>query len=461
MGGFALLQGVAPPADPQEAALNLQVKSATLGDLSQQRQLRQQQSQLDAMKVQELQEEQEDQRKLTSLYTQHNGDINKVIQDAPTYGVRPKTIQALQTQHQESLLKSAQTDEATNKVQADKADRLAGYLQPISEMTDPAQKAAAYTQARTEAIAKGLITEQDASPNYPGDDGIKMMLAHAMGGKQYAEYGLKKQTEARETLAAQTAAAREKRETAKAPFDLTDAQNKATESTTKGASQELANADSQGAWDTILAKYPGSKDTFGAVWSPEAARRAAGFGITPEQRATAAALEKTREEADKDRDQARKDTQAYRNSRIAQGAGAVQQRFNIREQDAAQKQHDELQQKEQEKWKLAGQIGDMLSPDEHGKPKTAAVDPLHPEKTVDMSNGALQSFYQKQYDATRKEAEGLAQTQKAIRQRFGGGEFAKGTASNGPPASMLKEGVRTNFKNGESWTLENGKPKKL
>ncbi len=61
---------------------------------------------------------------------------------------------------------------------------------------------------------------------------------------------------------------------------------KAASDLTKAAGTELANADSQGAWDNILSKYKGADKTFGTMFSPDAAKRAGEFTITPEQKQT-------------------------------------------------------------------------------------------------------------------------------------------------------------------------------
>ncbi len=150
-------------------------------------------------------------------------------------------------------------------------------------------------------------------------------------------------------------------------------------------------------------------------------------------------------------------------------ADAVAARFSQRELDEGNKTHNELQLKEQEKWRVVGQYGEMLKPGPDGKPKSEAIDPLHPEKTADMANPETRAFYQNQYNAARTEAEQLAKQQKDIRQRFGGGEFAPGAqrssaapakaeAPTAPPVERLKEGFATRFKNGQVWTLRNGKP---
>jgi hypothetical protein len=43
----------------------------------------------------------------------------------------------------------------------------------------------------------------------------------------------------------------------------------------------------------------------------------------------------------------------------------------------------------------------------------------------------------------------------------GGGSVEPPPGSAGPPASSLKEGVHTTFKNGEVWTLQSGRPVKV
>ena len=38
---------------------------------------------------------------------------------------------------------------------------------------------------------------------------------------------------------------------------------------------------------------------------------------------------------------------------------------------------------------------------------------------------------------------------------------APAAAASAPPVNLLKEGQPTEFKNGQTWTLENGQPKRL
>ncbi len=139
-------------------------------------------------------------------------------------------------------------------------------------------------------------------------------------------------------------------------------------------------------------------------------------------------------------------------------AEAVASRFNQKELDEANTTHNALQDKEQEKWRLVGQYGEMLKPGPDGKPKSGAVDPLHPEKSVDMADPELRAFYQNQYNATRTEAEQLAKQQKDIRQRFGGGEFSRGPSAQ--PAGTPTSTTGTLWP-GRSVTLKNGKTVKV
>jgi len=49
----------------------------------------------------------------------------------------------------------------------------------------------------------------------------------------------------------------------------------------------------------------------------------------------------------------------------------------------------------------------------------------------------------------------------AIRKRMSGGGPAPAATQGAPPASALKEGVGTKFKNGQVWTLQNGQPTRV
>src|SRR6185437_9677647 len=74
-------------------------KIAQIKAMGQEAQLRNQQIQAANLENQQREQAVKDQQTILGLYQKHQGDLDKVIQDAPAAGVTPNSIQALQ-QHQ-------------------------------------------------------------------------------------------------------------------------------------------------------------------------------------------------------------------------------------------------------------------------------------------------------------------------------------------------------------------------
>ncbi len=218
-------------------------------------------------------------------------------------------------------------------------------------------------------------------------------------------------------------------------------------------------------------------------WSPQAQATAQRLGLTAEQQAVNArerqtgapktAAEFAREMTDPtktpDERQRWKDALSQFEDSSKRTNPAVQNRFDTREFDSWSKKHEDLQQKEQDQWKLAGEYGDTLS-----APKDSDVVDPATKKTV-TADDPHRAYFQKQYDAARTKAVQLQTQAKGIRQRFGWGEFApqQGTGAapaqqpqsapiQAPPTNVLKEGVARRFKGQRGlWTLQGGKPVNL
>jgi hypothetical protein len=103
------------------------------------------------------------------------------------------------------------------------------------------------------------------------------------------------------------------------------------------------------------------------------------------------------------------------------GQQGVQGRFDQREVDQAQKQHNQMADQEQKLWSDRQKLGDMLK---RGKTLDAKGN------EIDI-NPTLAASMQQQIKDKEKLALELQKRQKAIRQRFGWGEFAPGGAGGG------------------------------
>lgn len=262
--------------------LEVYTAAAQLGQLQQQRQLHAQQIQENEVKLQEMRENQADQQKLAALYTQHNGDMPKVIAAAPAYGIRPKTVEALQLQHQQGLQRAAQTDELELKNGKEHNARMRGRIAAIMAAPPDAQPAA-WSQQRADAIKAGDIDEAHAPADYPGLDSLKFMDATLRTGDDYFEHGIKVNAEARAAAKAKEDADKAAREDKLAPLKEEEQRSKTAKETTAAAAQELSNAASQPEWDAALKKYPTAIGTFGPMYSQSAQKKAKNLAMTAYQ----------------------------------------------------------------------------------------------------------------------------------------------------------------------------------
>jgi hypothetical protein len=108
-----------------------------------------------------------------------------------------------------------------------------------------------------------------------------------------------------------------------------------------------------------------------------------------------------------------------------------------------------------------------------GSVKTAS-----PERLTTWMNsivGLIRTYDEKSMDDGDKEARRRLQARaeeidKELQRRQSGGTAAPAApaapgapsaTTAAPPVTLLKEGVRTKFKNGQVWTLKNGKPERV
>lgn len=497
MGGVAILPGVVPPQinDPTQVMSRV----ATLGNIVQERQLHQQQVQENTIKLQEMQQNQKDQQAFNALYVQNNGDMDKTIEGAAKAGVSPMYVSKAAEAHQTLRTKAAQLDEATLKNTQERGNQFAGYLLPIKSIQDPDQKAAAYADAYRDAVSKKLIDPNDQSipSTYPGDAGLDSAIAHAMGAKEYSTYGLNTLREAREKADADQKAKM-------AGPQLTEATAKANEQTTKAASQELSAAKSQTDWDNTIKKYPGSEKTFGTMYSPEAVSRASELGITPEQRTRNAEIKQAHDDLTdyRNRDKGPKTHEDY----IADAAdptSATRQQSQVVLDKEVEQHLKELKPgsatgslrtyitNEGKLNRMRSTLGTAISSGKVYVDRNGGMKPIASLGDEDAQAAGVEEMKNRFHDVT-DELKGVIEEKNNTIIKSGGQPTVttqqahaaldagtsklftpKGTApapakpaaaapvQAGPPVALLKEGKATKFKNGQVWTLENGKQKQL
>jgi hypothetical protein len=178
----------------------------------------------------------------------------------------------------------------------------------------------------------------------------------------------------------------------------------------------------------------------------------------------------------------------YVAGRSAYGAPVAQIRQQQQQQkdiENDQKQHGVLESQKQKNQALDQSYQSALrkagvdqNSTDPGALGTDVDDPLKPGKTINAGQAIAQMR------AARATAADQAQQQQQIEQRRGWGQFAPktqspsgsapaantptpqtapkpATATQGPPVNLLKEGIPTKFKNGQTWMLKNGQPVQL
>lgn len=185
-----------PPPDPTEGIqrmialrsmlMNQQREQALLpGQIQQQ----QQQLQAGALDVQQKQQAIKDQQGLLALYQKHNGDLDKVLQEAPTAGISPQAIQQVQLHNIDVKTKTADLVAKQGTEAARQADLMLGAHDAVDK--SPAdQKPIMYQQQLASLQRQGVDTSQ-LPPQYPGDDQFKLLGIVAQGHAKNVENALK------------------------------------------------------------------------------------------------------------------------------------------------------------------------------------------------------------------------------------------------------------------------------
>lgn len=157
-----------------------------------------------AIKNAEMQ--QEDQVKLRGLFVKHQGDLDKVIADAPQSGVSPQTIQGLQLHAVDVKTKTAELvakQGANAQMQADLVD---GAHDAVDK--SPADQKPAVYQQQIQALQQRGVDVSQMPPQYPGDEQFKLIGAVVKGHKQQVEDALKSSEGAKNTAQTGEATAR-------------------------------------------------------------------------------------------------------------------------------------------------------------------------------------------------------------------------------------------------------------
>lgn len=186
---------VNPPADPGEGIQRLMAMQGML-----------QQQKMQGVNLQQQQMALKDQQTLRGLFIKNQGNLDKVIQDAPQAGVSPQTIQQLQLHNVDVKTKTADLVTKTGANAAVEADLLSGAHDVVTK-APPEQKEAAYQQQLQGLKQRGIDVSQ-MPPQYPGDDQFQMLGAVVQGHKQLVDDALKATEGAKNTAQTAEAAAR-------------------------------------------------------------------------------------------------------------------------------------------------------------------------------------------------------------------------------------------------------------
>lgn len=505
-----ILQGRSP--EPYDA-VGQYGRAVQLGSIIQERQaqsdLRRQQMEEGRIKIQEQRQQMDDEAAARQAYGDpaNLDDKGRLDYDKLSSSLRGKVSQKFQDSMEKSILdhrdKLAQMTERDLKNAQTTAQIIGSQAQAIKDLPDD-KVLPAYQASRAHMIQEGVMTQDHAPESFNSVQDLRQYLSQAalssLAADRQVELTLKQKTEQREAAEEQRKQADEKYKALTRPLDLDKLRAEVDTSNLNLAGRTVPNnaADWQDWYQKLT---PAVKAKVAPFYSPAAADFAKRLGLTAEQQVQTdvdkqrlkqaqdqaeisggpsgmaiRATDPTKSPEERQRWKDSMNTLEEYNKRGSANAAAVQNRFDTREFDKWSAKHDDIKEKENEAWKLAGEYGDMLEADpeavSQGRKfggKVAAVDPKNPDKApVDMTVQATRDFYQKQYQAARNKAEGLKKQAEGIRERFQWGEFAPkaatatgGASADAPPPSALKEGVKTTFKNGQSWTLQNGKAVRL
>ena len=178
---------------PIEAQIPLDVKAVQMPDPVQsygnalamkshvqQQQLQQQQMKENAMKLDQMTRDKADDETIKRLYLENKGDLDATAKAAAPL-VGPAKSRQLQQLSIETQTKLATLGVEQNKLLEAKNNQFAGYLQGI--ISAPAdQRQALWSNAKADAIAKGLMKPEEAPDQVPDDAGLQLQLAAHLGG---------------------------------------------------------------------------------------------------------------------------------------------------------------------------------------------------------------------------------------------------------------------------------------
>jgi hypothetical protein len=187
---------IKPPADPTEGIQ----KGMMLRNMMQEQQLRGQQIQAGQLENQQRMQSVKDQQTLLGLYQKHNGDLDKVVADAPGAGVSPAAMQQLQLH---AMDVKAKTQDLVAK-QGTEAARQADLMLGAHDAVDKApaeQKPTVYQNQILGLRAQGVDISQFPT-TYPGDEQFKNIGIAARAHSKMVEDALKSAEQAKNTAQA-------------------------------------------------------------------------------------------------------------------------------------------------------------------------------------------------------------------------------------------------------------------
>lgn len=176
------LSGVAP-ANP----LDMATKAMGFRSMMLQQQSQQQEQQLRQIQI-------DDAQKLTKAYHDSGGDLDKLMQLAPQYGVSSHGIMSLQSEIMGLREAHAKLDKATLENQATVNQKIRGQGEAILQAA-PEDRAALWKLNRASGLQDPHTASiwQDMPEEYPGDQAVQERMNGLATAEQLTEYGLKKQ----------------------------------------------------------------------------------------------------------------------------------------------------------------------------------------------------------------------------------------------------------------------------
>jgi hypothetical protein len=241
------------PADPGEGFQRLLAMKGMLQQQAGQQQVQQQR----AIEIQNAQMQQQDQIKLRGLFIKHQGDLDKVIQDAPQSGVSPQTIQQLQLHNVDVKTKTADLVSKQGVNAATQADLMAGAHDAV--LNAPADQKPQEYQRQLQGLQQRGIDISQMPPQYPGDDQFQMLGAVVKGHKQLVDDAVKASEATKNANQGDEAAANAAKAKAALPGVVAEGRIKAAEADAiaqGGMTQPMADAKYRYLQQKLAAKTP-------------------------------------------------------------------------------------------------------------------------------------------------------------------------------------------------------------